>query len=152
MNKHAYAYVMKTAQEKQAFIGAAAPPSFWESAANKLVRLAGPMKALSSIASGGLVLKMLYDKINNDVTRKAILEDLSLNDPILKNIPKPQLLEWYATIYKFSPRASSDKTAVREILQSFAKFGKVDMQTLKLLSDIEENMRPKNDTWGNVLL
>lgn len=61
-------------------------------------------------------------------------------------------MEWYATIVHFAPTVSLDKNAVREILQGFARFGRVDLQTLKLLADTEKSMASDNSVpWGSVL-
>lgn len=127
----AYDYAMRTAMEKQAGIKDILDSGL------ELGKYVGP------ILSGGLLLKSLYAKISNDIRRKSIIEDLSLNDPVLKNVGKAKLMEWYATIYHFSPKVSLDKTATADLLRNFASFNKVDMQSLKLLSETEKNLSPK---------
>lgn len=61
----------------------------------------------------------------------------------------------YATIYHFAPKVSLDKVAVREVLQGFARFGKVDLQTLKMLAETEKALadpQSKAGVWGNILM
>lgn len=114
-----------------------------------------PLSGLSvvgAIVTGGLVISKVINKIKNDIRRKSLLEDLRLNDPLLRDIDKAQLMEWYATIVHFAPTVSLDKNAVREILQGFARFGRVDLQTLKMLADTEKSMATENTVpWGSVL-
>ena len=106
------------------------------------------------LISTGAAVNKLINKINNDAQRKNIIMDLHLNDPVLKNIPEEQLLEWYATIYHFAPKFSLDKTSVREVLQNFARFGRVDVNTLKMLADTEKSMQQGSSygtPWSSVL-
>ena len=114
-----------------------------------------PLSGLSvvgAIVTGGLVIGKVINKIKNDIRRKSLLEDLRLNDPLLRDLDKAQLMEWYATIVHFAPTVSLDKNAVREILQGFARFGRVDLQTLKMLADTEKSMATENTVpWGSVL-
>lgn len=114
-----------------------------------------PLSGLSvvgAIVTGGLVIGKVINKIKNDIRRKSLLEDLRLNDPLLRDIDKAQLMEWYATIVHFAPTVSLDKNAVREILQGFARFGRIDLQTLKMLADTEKSMATENTVpWGSVL-
>lgn len=98
-----------------------------------------PLSGLSvvgAIVTGGLVIGKVINKIKNDIRRKSLLEDLRLNDPLLRDIDTVSL----------------DKNAVREILQGFARFGRVDLQTLKMLADTEKSMATENTVpWGSVL-
>lgn len=114
-----------------------------------------PLSGLSvvgAIVTGGLVIGKVINKIKNDIRRKSLLEDLRLNDQLLRDIDKAQLMEWYATIVHFAPTVSLDKNAVREILQGFARFGRIDLQTLKMLADTEKSMATENTVpWGSVL-
>ena len=114
-----------------------------------------PLSGLSvvgAIVTGGLVIGKVINKIKNDIRRKSLLEDLRLNDPLLRDIDKALLMEWYATIVHFAPTVSLDKNAVREILQGFARFGRVDLQTLKMLADTEKSMATENTVpWGSAL-
>jgi hypothetical protein len=88
----------------------------------------------------GMQLKQAYSRIQNDVRRKAMIEDLILNDMIIKEAPREQVLEWYATIYNIAPKVSAEKPAVRELLQHFVKFGRIDLQTLKTLAETESKL------------
>lgn len=112
----------------------------------------GRLLTAGSLISGGIVLGKIYGKIQNDIQRKSILEDIHLNDPILKNVDKGTLLEWYATIVHFAPTFSLDKNAVREVLQNFARFGKVDIPTLNMLAATEKNLeaQSRSASWGSI--
>ena len=107
-------------------------------------------KAVGVLSMGAMVTKQVIDKLNNDTRRKALIEDLSNNDPLLRQVDKKQLLEWYATIYHYGPKVSLDKTTVRELLQSFSRFGKVDMQSIKLIADTEKALTDADDKSGGL--
>ena len=105
-----------------------------------------------ALISGGIILGKALNSIKNDIRRKSLIEDLYLNDPLLHEIDKAQLMEWYATIVHFAPTVSLDKNAVREVMHGFARFGRVDLQTLKMLADTEKNMSTESTIpWGSVL-
>ena len=70
---------------------------------------------VGALISGGMLLSKMRNKLQNDMQRKDILEDLHLNDPILKQVDKASLIEWYATIMHFAPKFSLDKASVREV-------------------------------------
>jgi hypothetical protein len=89
----------------------------------------------------GLQIKQAYSKIQNDIRRKALIEDLIMHDPIIKEAPREKTLEYYATIYNIAPKISSEKPAVRELLQHFVKFGRIDLQTLKTLAETESKLQ-----------
>ena len=105
-----------------------------------------------ALISGGIIVGKALNSIKNDIRRKSLLEDLYLNDPLLHEIDKAQLMEWYATIVHFAPTVSLDKNAVREVMHGFARFGRVDLQTLKMLADTEKSMTAGDSvSWGSVL-
>lgn len=115
-----------------------------------------PKKALSAISfvGAGMLINKAYNKVKNDTTRRNIISDLHLNDPVLKNVPEEQLLEWYATIYHFAPKFSLDRSAVKEVLQNFSRFGRVDVNTLKMLAETEKAVQDadsKRSSWGDML-
>ena len=133
----AYNYTM----EKTAGIG-----SFLASAAAADPKqTANVLKAVGMGASAAgistILLKSLVNKIQNDMRRKAIIEDLATYDPILKNVDREQIKEWFATMYYYAPTMTADKNTVREILTGFARFGKIDLSTLKTLAETEEKLR-----------
>lgn len=108
------------------------------------VKEANALNALgrgAAILSGGLlagsILKSTYDSIRRDNKAKQVFESLS-NDPQLTKIDKGTLAEWFAAIYHYSPTAATDKATAKELMHQFAMFGKVDIQTLKTLAEIEE--------------
>lgn len=101
---------------------------------------AGASKAGAVIAGITLsagVLQGIYRQIQNDIRRKAIVEDLANYDPILKNVDKAKIKEWYATMMYYAPVMSADKQTAREVLTGFSRFDKVDLKTLKELADTE---------------
>ena len=95
----------------------------------------------ATVLAGGLMagglLKSTYDSIKRDSKAKQVFESLS-HDPMLSKIDSGTLAEWFAAIYHYSPTAASDKATAKELLHQFATFGKVDIQTLKTLAEIEE--------------
>lgn len=88
----------------------------------------------------GLALKSFINKIQNDTRRKAIIEDLMLTDPILKDAPKDQVLSFYATLNNVAPSIAVDKNAVREMLQHWVKFGTVDIAQIKMLAETQKTI------------
>ena len=61
------------------------------------------LSVAGAVVTGGVVLGKVINNIKNDIRRKSLLEDLHLNDPLLRDIDKAQLMEWYATIVHFAP-------------------------------------------------
>lgn len=141
-------HVLQTAQEKQAAI-LASGATFGRNFGNIIGKAPGTTALI-----GGLILKSIYDKIQNDSRRKALLESVTSSDPVLKDVDKAKLLEWYATIYHYAPTVSLDKNSVRELLLQFARFGKVDMQTLKLLAETEKSLAEADrnrSVWNKII-
>ena len=117
--------------------------------AAKVGKTVGP-----ALATGGITayaLKQLLDKIKNDIRRKRIIEDIALNDPLLKTVDKQTLMRWYATINYYAPTLALNKLTVTEVLQNFAKFGKVDFNTVKMLIDTEKNIAETRKANTNVV-
>lgn len=110
---------------------------------SSLGKLAVP--ALAAVA-GGYIIKQILDKMRNDVRKTRIIEDLALNDPVLRSVDKRQLYHWYATLCYYAPTLANDKLTVTEVLQNFARFGKVDFNTIKMLVDTEKSV---SDTTKN---
>lgn len=111
------------------------------------------MLAVGSLVCGGMALSKAIREVKNDMRRKRIITELHTNDPVLSQLPPEQILEWYATIYNFAPHFSLDKSAVREVLQNFARFGRVDVNTLKMLADTEKSTQQADaasKSWGDV--
>ncbi len=105
---------------------------------------AGVLDALgkgATVLAGGLMagsmLKSTYDAIKRDQKAKQVFETLS-HDPMLSKVDPGTLAEWFAAIYHYSPTAASDKATAKELMHQFATFGKVDLQTLKTLADLED--------------
>ena len=135
------------AMEKTAFLGLNADPTAFKNAATGLSMFLG------ATALSANILTTIYRKISNDTRRKAIIEDLASNDIMLKEVDKDQLKEWYATMYYYAPTMTADKATVREVLQMFARFGKIDVKTLQLLTDTEDKLnKMKSDSFVTKLL
>lgn len=111
------------------------------------------LMAVGSLVGAGMLINKTVNTILNDARRKRIVTELYNNDPVLSQLPQDQILEWYATIYNFAPQFSLDKSAVREVLQNFARFGRVDVNTLKMLADTEKSTQQAaaaSKSWGDV--
>lgn len=111
------------------------------------------MLAVGSLVMGGAAIAKAIKEVNNDVRRKRLITELHTTDSILSELPSEQILEWYATIYNFAPHFSLDKSAVKEVLQNFARFGRVDVNTLKMLADTEKSTQEAaraSKSWGDI--
>ena len=115
-------------------------------------KITGTVKTIGGIVLAGMAVTKAYNAVQNDATRKNLINDLHMNDPVLSKVDGEQLLEWYATIYHFAPKFSLDKSAVREVLQNFARFGRVDVNTLKMLAETERATAQADSgtSWGNL--
>lgn len=123
-------------------------------ALGRVAETVGNISTIAAAASvSGLALKRVADKISNDTRRKALIDDLIRTDPVIQKVDKAQVMEWYATIYNVAPTLSADKSAVREVLQNFARFGRADMQTLKMLAETEKTMAGQHvsNSWAGIL-
>lgn len=133
--------------EKKAFVGKAV--SFAtenkDGIANLSKMVSTGTSILGTMAAGGFMLNKLKRKIQNDTRRKALIEDLAKNDPIISQEDKEKVLEYYATIYNMAPDVSLDKTATRQVLQGFIRFGGVDVNTIKMLSETQRNISQSKD-------
>ncbi len=105
----------------------------------------GVKTGLGLLLGGGYAFNKIKTKLQNDIRRKTIIEDLANNDPILRNEDKETILQYYATIYNVAPTISLDKNAVKELITSFVRFGRVDVQTLKTLAETERNVTQSKD-------
>lgn len=108
-----------------------------------------PVLAMGAISA--YTIKQIVDKVKNDVRKKRIIEDLSLNDPMLKHVDKDTLMRWYATICYYAPTLANNKLTAAEVLQNFAKFGKIDFNTIKMLIDTEKSISETEKNRGDVV-
>lgn len=111
------------------------------------------MLAVGSLVMGGAAIAKAIKEVRNDVRRKRLITELHTTDPVLSELSPEQILEWYATIYNFAPHFSLDKSAVKEVLQNFARFGRVDVNTLKMLADTEKSTQQAaaaGKSWGDI--
>jgi hypothetical protein len=147
-NKEAVAPELMTAMRKTAgFFGnlaqlpAAATRGF---ASGNLQDVERSMKitggGIATAALAGYAMKSIIQEFMNDHKRKAMLEDLMLNDPIISRAEPTTVKEYYATIHYMAPKLSADKNIVRELLQNFVKFGRVDIASVKTLADTQKSM------------
>lgn len=73
-----------------------------------------------------------------DSARKAILQQLKMEDPVLSNADDKVLMEAFHTMSRFAPVLSTDKNAVRSFLRQAVMSGNgADYATIKLLADSE---------------
>ena len=110
-----------------------------------LRRKAPGLALIGSVATAHLAHKA-YKQIMQNTRKKALIEDLLMTDPIIKNADKAEVMEYYALIDHMAPSISTEKPAVRELLQTFVRFGRVDMNTLKLLAETEKNKKQSMGT------
>lgn len=99
--------------------------------------LMGNKGVVAGAMLGALTLRALHNDLKKSNRHRAMFESLCW-DPEFASVDKGKLLEWYTTIYRYSPTTALDKTATKELLKQFNTFGRVDMQTLKTLADTEE--------------
>ena len=118
---------------------------------DKLVKMSanfgGSMRHLRDAAAVGTLVTIglssfstIKNKIQNDLRRKSLLEDLMQNDPIISKEDKDKVLQYYATIFHVAPHLSADKNTVRDLLRNFVTFDKVDLNSIKMLADAEKSM------------
>ena len=99
------------------------------------------LSAIATLATVGTgMLMSLKRKIQNDLKRKTLVEDLIKSDPVIGAADKDKVLEYYATIFHIAPHISADKNIVRDLLRNFLTFNKVDLNSIKMLSDAEKSM------------
>ena len=96
------------------------------------------LSLIAAIATTTAISKAIRAIMNN-TRKKALIEDLMISDPVIKNADKEQVLEYYALIDHIAPAISLEKPIVRELLQTFVRFGRVDMNSLKLLTETQKN-------------
>lgn len=114
------------------------PPS----AAEQLVTRASTIGKIG-VGVGGIMMGInglyrIIDSFRSDAQRRNLIEDLYKTDPVLSQLDHDQVIEWYAAIVHFAPHFSLDKAAVKEVLENFARFGRVDVNTLKMLAETEK--------------
>ncbi len=105
-----------------------------------------------ALTSAGLGMKAVINKIQNDTRRSAIIQDLIETDPVLKEADPDQVMEYYAMIYRVAPRLSLEKLAVKELLQNFIKFGRVDIQSIKMIAETEHKLSPETFNLRDMLV
>ena len=147
-----YAKYGKAEQKPEAQVKEAQVKEAQEKEASVLDTLGKGSAILTGAVMAGGLLKSTYDAIRRNQKAKQVFESVS-NDPQLAKIDKGTLLEWYASIYHYSPTAATDKSTVKELLKQFATFGKVDLQTLKTLAEMEDkstSAKKNNSAFGGV--
>lgn len=99
---------------------------------------------LGTLAAFGT--KAVIDKIKNDHNRKAVIEDLMQNDPVISQADKDEVLQYYISIYQHAPKLSRDKNVVRDLLHNALRFGRMDLQTLQTLIKTEKDLDSSSST------
>ena len=133
----AYTFTMAKTASMAGFVRAMGGKAMSNAVKNVALGVTG---AVGLTALSANLMSTIFNKISNDTRRKAIIEDLALNDPILKEVDRDSLKEWYATMYYYAPTLTADRATVREVLTGFARFGRIDLQTLKMLAETEERL------------
>lgn len=114
----------------------------------------GGQAAASALGSlGASLLQDMYTKaksaissIGSDSARKAVLEQLKKEDPILSTASDAVLMESFHTMTRFAPTLSTDKNAVRSFLRQAVMGGTgPDFTTIKLLAESERAVTGKKD-------
>lgn len=119
--------------------------SYYEYSMEKMAMFgAGVKPAVAGMAVGALGLKMLYDKIQRDRQAKQVIDDLMRNDPIISKEAPEKVMQYAATVYNVAPSVTRDHNIMKNLLQNFIKFGTVDLQSIKMLVDIEKSMGDSN--------
>ena len=121
------------------------------SAKNIALHIGGTAIAGALGAVGASLLKDMYSKaksslgsVGNNTARKAIIDQLKKEDPVLNNSSDATLMEAYHTMVRFAPTLSTDKNAVRSFLrQSVMSGAGPDFTTIKLLADSERAVTGK---------
>ena len=133
---------------KKAYIG----QQLYNSVRDQVGRSGLGVPVIGTVVAGHIASKAIR-AIQNNTRKKALIEDLMMTDPIIKNADKSEVLQYYAVIDSMSPSLALEKPAVKELLQTFVRFGRVDINTLKMLAETEKNkVQSKNtDMAENVL-
>lgn len=88
--------------------------------------------------------KSAVGSIGQDAARKAVLDQLKKEDPILAMADDKVLMEAYHTMARFAPTLSTDKNAVRSFLRQAVMNGVgPDYMAIKLLADSERSVTGK---------
>jgi hypothetical protein len=96
--------------------------------------------SLGTAMLSAFVIKKAFDKAMTDIKRKAMLEDLIMNDPIIRRADRDKVKQFYATIHSIAPKISGDKSVVKELLQNFIRFDRVDLNSVKTLADTQKSI------------
>lgn len=87
-------------------------------------------KAMSAIAHAG-----------DDSARRAILQQLRMEDPVLAEADDKLLMESYHTMVRFAPTLSTDKNAVKNFLREAVMTGSgPNFATIKMLGETERTV------------
>ena len=118
-------------------------------------KMEGLNKGVSTAAKALLVgygLKMAVQKLMNKRENLAMVEDLMLTDPIIKQADPQRVKEFYTTIDYMAPAISKDKNVVKELLQNFIKFDRVDMPSIKALADTQKSLTQVSGSMASTAL
>jgi hypothetical protein len=79
--------------------------------------------------------------VGENAARKAIVDQLKKEDPVLAQAQDKTLMEAYHTMVRFAPQLSTDKNAVRSFLRQAVMSGAgPDYMAIKLLADAERSV------------
>ena len=79
-----------------------------------------------------------------NVRRGILLDDLMVNDPIIRDADPNKVIEIYKTIIASSPRISLDKAMVRSVLRSAVNSIAISPSDAKVLTDVDRGVAMSN--------
>lgn len=128
--------------------------SMWEFLGNNKDSFAALGGALGAgmLVSKGLVAASDYvSNLSGTFEQKKLIKNLMETDPIIKNADPAQVMSFYKTICNMAPNLSVDVNMAKDLLHNFIKFGRIDMQSLKLMIEAEKAHREATmPTWLQV--
>lgn len=92
----------------------------------------------TALGAAGVMANKFIGSMNLSMTQSNLIKKLMQTDPIISAANKDQVLSFYKTICNMAPKVSTDENVVKDLLLNFIKFGRIDMQSLKLLVETEK--------------
>ena len=116
-----------------------APKTFWGKVKHTAVGAAPKALVTSAAIGAGYAAKKLHDIYEKRESKK----DLERNfDYVMQNVPElaanPNVRSYFDTIANFSPSLAKDPNTLTTLLNQFDTFDGVDLNTVKIMRDIEK--------------
>lgn len=98
---------------------------------------------LGTVEAGADIKRKIEEKFRVEPKQRKVFQDLSKNDPILKQYPQKQLKEVFDTMKSITSNGQSttDKNIVRSFLRNSMAYDGVDYNTAKQLADAEASIQ-----------